>query len=185
MDNSTEGVTLLAGYLADVVETVKEAGHDTDGIQSIIQDYPLDNPYKQIPMEVYNAACDWVEQELGDGVIEIGKKIGARAFDILTNNHIITEDADVSEIIEGLEIAASTTIQDPKERGWEILESQLGRIVMRRTQTFNSRLQFGLLEGLVKRCKTVDPESISIQYLNEVAQGAEFDDYEITWRYQL
>lgn len=166
MDNSTENVTLLAGYVADVLETVKELGHPTEGLEVIIADYPLDNPYKQLPMEVYNAACNWVESELGEeNVLEVGKKIGSRVYDILVDNHIITTDANVIEIMEGLEIAASTTIQDPQERGWELSEQTDTSIVMKRTQTFNSKLQFGLLEGLVKRCPTVTQESVSVKYL--------------------
>lgn len=186
MDNSTEGVTLLAGYVSDVLETVKELGHPVEGLEAIVAGFPLDNPYKQIPMEIYNNACNWVEKELGEeNVIEVGKKIGARAYDILIDNHIVTSDANVIEIMEGIEIAASTTIQDPQERGWELLTQTEISIVMRRTQTFNSKLQLGLLEGLTKRCPTVEVDSVKVNYLQEVANGAEFDEYEVTWKYSV
>jgi len=186
MDNSTENVTLLAGYVSDVIDTVKELGHATEGLEAILAGFPLENPYKQIPMEIYNNACNWVENELGEkNVIEVGKKIGARAYDILVDNHIITPDANVIEIMEGIEIAASTTIQDPKERGWELLTQTETSIVMRRTQTFNSRLQFGLLERLAERCPTVEKDSVSIKYLQEVVKGADFDEYEVTWKYTI
>jgi hypothetical protein len=69
-------------------------------------------------------------------------------------------------------------IKDPEKRGWEIVETGPKHIVMRRTQTFNSTLQFGLLDELVRKTKVVSPR---VEYIKSVAEGDEFDDYKISW----
>lgn len=50
---------------------------------------------------------------------------------------------------------------------------------MRRTQTFNSKLQLGLLSGLVYKCKNVF--GVTVDYLEKEADGAEYDIYIIRW----
>jgi len=52
-------------------------------------------------------------------------------------------------------------------------------IQMKRTQTFNSKLQFGLLKGLVSKCASV--KNVKVSYLSEVAEGNEFDQYLAQW----
>jgi hypothetical protein len=49
---------------------------------------------------------------------------------------------------------------------------------MRRTQNFNSILQLGLLKGLVQKTGV---RLVEVKYLRSVAEGADYDDYLITW----
>ena len=69
-------------------------------------------------------------------------------------------------------------IQDPEGRVWEIREVKERSIVMRRTQAFNSTLQLGLLRGLVQK---TGARVVEVKYLRSVAEGADYDDYLITW----
>lgn len=50
------------------------------------------------------------------------------------------------QVIESLVIAANEVIQDSEKRGWVILTHAKNNITMRRTQTFITNLQFGLLD---------------------------------------
>ncbi len=182
MDNSTEGVTLLTQYVKNVIEVVASLNHGTDALLTITKGYDLSDIYEHIPMRLYNEVCDWVEQNLDDEVIiQVGESIGDTIYDMLVVNYIIEVKSSVMEIIAGVNIAASTTIKDPKERGWKIIKVEERHIVLQRTQTFNSKLQLGLLKGLVQRCIFVKEDSVSVNYLKEVSKGEEFDEYLITW----
>lgn len=73
---------------------------------------------------------------------------------------------------------AATVIKDPEKRGWEIVESGPKYIIMRRTQTFNRTLQFGLLDELIRKTKVLSPK---VEYVKEVSKGDEYDEYKISW----
>jgi hypothetical protein len=72
-------------------------------------------------------------------------------------------------------------IEDPEGRGWEILADTSVSLHMKRTQTFNSKLQFGLLEGLIQKAKV---SKVKVSYLKEVSEGDEFDEYFVAWENQ-
>ncbi len=80
--------------------------------------------------------------------------------------------------MKALKIAASTMIQDPEGRGWEIITDEPKRIVMRRTQTFNKQMQLGLLDGLARKSQA---SGIKVDFSKEIQLGDEFDEYEMTW----
>jgi hypothetical protein len=66
-------------------------------------------------------------------------------------NGFIQSGAMPSEMMEGLAKVASAMIKDTQKRGWKIIEDSPKHIIMRRTQTFNSTLQFGLLDELFRK----------------------------------
>lgn len=90
----------------------------------------------------------------------------------------ITSKSSPHEILKGLQKVASESIQDPLGRGWEIVALEDKRAVLRRTQTFHSVLQEGLLKELVKKGGQL---TVTIRYLKSIAQGDEFDEYEVRW----
>lgn len=183
MDHSTEGVTLLTQYVVDVLEVVEQLGYSTEALYVLVANHDLKNPYAHLPMSLYNTLCDKVEELYGEKVIrEVGLRIGQTAFQILQENGVIAQDPSVCEVMEGIEIAAETTISDPQNRGWEILESSPKQMRMRRTQTFHSKLQLGLLRGLAAQSPEVLPDSVMVVFAKQVAQGDEFDEYLITWK---
>ena len=180
MDQSTENVTLLAVFLKDVISQVANAGVDTQPLAAIYQGHDLSNPYKHVPIDIYNKMCDWVEKTLGqDGVVQVGRKIGETVFQGLVENFIISEDSSPKEIMEGLIIAASSMVSDPKGRGWILVESNSKSLLMKRTQNFHSRLQLGLLCGLIEQSGKT---GVSVTYEKSLEKGDEFDEYRVSWQ---
>jgi len=51
-------------------------------------------------------------------------------------------------------------------------------ILMRKTQTFNTTLQIGLLDGLIRKSGVF---GVQVILQKEVKLGAEFDEYMISW----
>lgn len=180
MDHSTENVTLAAAFISDILNIYKERSPDnyeilkkkTDGID-------LSNPMNMVPIEVYNTMCNWIESQVGQANAKIvGRQIGRTAFEAMKTFKLVTDKSTPLEAMKALCTVASTMIKDPKGRGWVILESGAKHIVMRRTQTFNSTLQFGLLDEIVRKTGVLSPK---VEYLKSVSNGDEFDDYKITW----
>jgi hypothetical protein len=91
---------------------------------------------------------------------------------------MISGDPSPDEVMQALVKVASIMIQDPKSRGWEIVETAPKHVIMRRTQTFNSTLQLGLLEGIVRKTKVLSPR---VSYVKMVEKGDAFDEYKLAW----
>lgn len=183
MNHSTEGVTLWAAFVQDILKELEHLDISSEKVAHFYSGHNIDSPYNLVPMQVYNNMCQWVEEELGEeAIIQIGKNVGETAHGGLVENGIISDNAFPLEVMEGLTVAASSMIQDPADRGWEIENSGDGFIDMKRTQTFNSKLQFGLLTGLMEKCQGI--EGIEVSYVTEVAKGDEFDVYRVTFRQQ-
>jgi hypothetical protein len=179
MNNNTENVTLLTVFILDVMREVEKETSDLSECRKIIASVNLQNPYQHVPIDVYNDLCTWVENNLGlEPLIRIGFNIGETVYTALIENAIITTGASPQETIGGLIVAAESMINDSENRGWVILDSQENSISMRRTQTFNSQLQLGLLKGLVEKSGKTN---VQVSYINSIANGAEFDDYLVTW----
>jgi len=180
MDNSTEKVTLLAVFINDVLTEVEKLNVDKTPIATMTKGYDLTNPYNHVPITIYNNLCAWVEETLGEPtIIAVGRNIGETVYQTLNENGIIQANSSPIDVIEGLIIAAASMIQDDKERGWEVVHTDNTSIQMKRTQTFNSKLQFGLLKGLVSKCASV--KNVEVSYLSQVANGNEFDKYLVQW----
>ena len=178
MDNCTKDVTLAAAFISDIL-TLYNGKSDQAALKLMAAKYDLSNPMNQVPIQVYNDMCQWVESEIGEANTRlIGKKIGETAYQSMAAQKMISENPTPIEAMEALVKVASIMIQDPKNRGWEIAETDSKHIIMRRTQTFNSTLQLGLLEGLIRKTKVFSPQ---VSYLKQVSEGDEFDEYKIAW----
>ncbi len=180
MDDSTEGVTLYAGFIFGLLDNYT-ASRDTFAAPVFEMAAGLDpnDPTALVPIQLYNDMCSWIETELGPGSLQrAGTAIGNRAYDQMVADASLSSNPGPLEMMEQLAQVASVMIQDPRGRGWEIREAGEGRIVMRRTQSFNCILQEGLLQSLIKRC------GVALAIVNHsscVRKGAEFCDYEVTW----
>lgn len=180
MDHTTDGVTLFAVFISDVLRNYEDRKDDYSELFQIVEGVDLSDPFAKVPMSVYNELCQWIEDNLGKfNLIQVGRNVGETAYEAMVQNNLIPkEGATPLQVLEGIQLAAANMIQDPKKRGWEILEQGDHMVKMRRTQTFNSKLQLGLLGGLVRKTGAT---SVNVDYENSIEDGAEYDDYIITW----
>ncbi|MFQ3212489.1 MAG: hypothetical protein ACJAT1_000227 [Marivirga sp.] len=179
MNNSTEGVTLSSAFIKDILDLYEGRDSLQNELKAMAEGIDTSNVMKFAPMETYNKMCNWIEEQIGQvNTKRLGRKIGNTAYHGMMANGFIENGAMPSEMMEGLAKVASAMIKDPQKRGWEILENSSKYIIMRRTQTFNSTLQFGLLDELVRKTKVVSPK---VDYVKSVANGDEFDDYKVSW----
>ncbi|MFN9499959.1 MAG: hypothetical protein ACK57K_01405 [Chryseotalea sp.] len=179
MNNSTEHVTLAAAFVNDILDLYKDNEADYLKLKDMAKGLDLSAPTNMVPMQVYNDMCNWIESQIGQANTKrLGRKIGNTAFNAMVSFKLISEKPSPEEAMQGLAKVAGTMIQDPLKRGWEILESGKKHIVMRRTQTFNSTLQFGLLDEIVRKTGVLSPK---VEYAKSVANGDEYDEYKITW----
>jgi hypothetical protein len=179
MNNSTENVTLAAAFVSDILNLYKDNPSDYQQLKSMTAGVDVENPMNQVPMQIYNSMCDWIETQIGEAnTRKVGRKIGNTAFEAMVNFKMISEKPTPMEAMKALAQVASTLIQDPHKRGWEIIDHGPKHIVMRRTQTFNSTLQFGLLDEIIRKTGVAMPK---VEYVKSVNAGDEFDDYRISW----
>lgn len=167
-------------FIQDILKLYKEEDPESySDLESFAKGYDISEPFSKVPMEVYNNMCAYVEDNLGAANLKkIGETIGETVYEALISQNLVRADPNPKEILEGLIFAAANMIQDPEKRGWEMLEAENSYIIMRRTQTFNSTLQFGLLKGLVKK---TGKTSIEVILVKSVQRGDEFDEYKVTW----
>jgi hypothetical protein len=180
MDQSTDNVKIAVAFISDILAIFKEKSQkDYEVLKKMTEGIDFTNPMNMVPMEIYNNMCNWIEKQIGQSNTRlVGRQIGRTAFEAMKNFKMVTDDSTPLEVMKALANVASTMIQDPKKRGWEILESGSKFIVMRRTQTFNSTLQFGLLDEIIRKTKVLSPK---VDYVKSIAAGDEFDDYKISW----
>jgi len=154
-----------------------------DYYQALLQmteGHDLKDPFGKVPISVYNQMCDWVENNIGKvNTKKVGRQIGKTAFEGMVNYKLITDKPTPRQVMDALAVVADQMIQDPKKRGWKIMAATEKSILMRRTQTFNSSLQFGLLETLIYKSGAISP---SVEYAKSVAAGDAYDEYLITWK---
>lgn len=178
MDNSTENVTLIAAFVTDVIN-LYDGKSDQEILKKMAKDLELKDPMKHVSMQVYNDMCNWIEREVGKANARLlGRKIGETAYQSMVGFKMVDENSTPIDMMKALQQVALNVIKDPKKRGWDILSEGPKEIVMRRTQTFNGTLQLGLLDTLVRKTKVLSP---SVDMIKEVASGAEYDEYKITW----
>ncbi len=180
MDNSTDGVTLYAGFISDLLFNYQDMKTTTKKLSEFVKDTDLSDPTAPVPIKLYNDMCDWIERNLGPANLRAaGEAIGARAYNQMIQSNNINSDSTPQEILQALKAVADFMVQDPLGRGWTILEMGENRAVMRRTQTFHPVLQEGLLRSLVVQSSKVT--LANVKYLASVRKGDEFDEYEVTW----
>ena len=179
MDKSTENVTLFAGVIDDVLKNYVDKQQEYKELFDIAKDYDISKPTNKIPIDVYIKMCDWIEQKLGKfNLIRIGRNIGESTYEMMLTNKMIIGKCAPLEVMKALILTAHKGVQDPKKRGWEIVSHSEKSIVMRKTQNFNSVLQIGLLDGLVRKSNV---HGVKVEFKQELSKGGEFDDYLITW----
>lgn len=179
MDNSTEGVTLFCGFVFDVVGHYEDMGSSVEPLLEFMKGLDRDNPTAPCPMKVYNDACEWIEQNMGQASIRAaGRHIGVRVFEQLTAWGELEGATQPHQIMQLLKKAADAMIQDPKGRGWIVEIGEGNHIKMIRTQTFNCMLQEGLLQSLLKHTKVMAPR---IEHVKCTRRGDEFCEYDCTW----
>ena len=178
VNQSTDGVTLDAGFVADLLE-LYEGKPVARELVAMTAGAKLADPGARVPMKLYNDMCAWIEQKLGPANLrKAGETMGTRVYDHVVASGRLSAAPTPVELLRELARSTRALIRDPQGRGWEILEEGAGRMVMRRTQTFHPVLQEGLLKALVARSGR---RMARVQYLQRVQDGAEFDDYEVTW----
>lgn len=166
-----------AVFVSNILENYDES--DYPALFDIAKGYDLSDPNAKVPMELYNELCDWIERKLGKfNLIKVGRTIGRTVFDAFLQFGMIKEGAKPIDIMQALKVAADTMIQDPEKRGWEILSSEPKKIIMRRTQSFNGKLQIGLIDGLVRKSGVM---GLKVDFYKEVEVGDPYDEYIITW----
>jgi len=179
MDNSTDNVTLYAMFINDILENYKDNKSEYAELFKMIEGYDLSDPYNKVPIKLYNDLCAWLEANLGKfSLIKIGRQIGETIYTNLVTNKILNENATPIEIMQSLKKIANEMVQDPKGRGWVITKNEEKKLIMKRAQTFNSKLQLGLLDGLIRKSGVF---LVKVDYVKSVERGDEFDEYLISW----
>lgn len=179
MDNSTENVTLSAGVINDVLKNYQDKRIEYKELFDIANGYDYTNQSAKIPITVYLKMCDWIENKLGKfNLMRIGRNIGESTYEMMITNKMITGKPAPVDVMKALIITSNIGVQDPKKRGWEILNSSDKSLLMRKTQTFNTTLQIGLLDGLVRKSGVF---GVQVSLSKEVKKGADYDEYLITW----
>jgi hypothetical protein len=180
MNQSTEGVTLFAVFVSDILKHFagKEALYPE--LFAMVEGVDLSDPFAPVSMQLYNDLCAWIEIELGPAnLTRLGREIGETVYTGMVQfGQLPAGPHSPRMVIDALLEANRTMINDPLKRNWQLLEDAPRRIVLRREQTYNGVLQMGLLDGLIRKSGVA---GVKVKMLARVADGAEFDDYEITW----
>lgn len=179
MDESTDGVTLLASSVLAVVDPFRDMQRHCAALFELVRDIDPSEPDQRVPIATYNEACDWIEQNLGVASLRSsGAALGRRSFQRLRREGAIAADATPAEALAAFARSVRARIQDPKKRGWEILESNDGCVLIRRTQTFNCVLQEGVLLAIAEGTNVTMPR---VEHLRCTRRGEPFCEYEVRW----
>jgi hypothetical protein len=178
MDNSTEGVTLLTGFVHDILSEYQHLRRVCGPAFQLANGVEKSKPDEWCSIDVYNDICRWIEDNVGSmSIRQAGIAIGRRVYDNIVKNGKIESPTPIA-IMEALKWAASVMIRDPKGRGWEIPDRSENSITMRRTQTFNCTMQEGLLVSLVERTGV---EGADVEHARCTKRGDEFCEYRLSW----
>lgn len=179
MDTSIENVTLNAWAITDILKNYQDKKQDYWELFEMSKGLDLSKPTNKVPIQVYVDMCNWIERKLGKfNLIKIGRNIGESTYSMMIENKMVTEDSTPIDIMKALILTAQKGVQDPKKRGWELVSSTEKSVTMRKTQIFNTQIQLGMLDALVRKSKVF---GVKVDLTNEEAKGAAFDEYTITW----
>ncbi len=178
MDTSTNGVMVRQSLIFDLLKLYKD-NRMARPLFDMVKDLNENEQERFVPIDRYNEMCDWIEKKFGTAHLrKSGEVIGEEVYDWLLDHGRIEANSPPGDVLRALKKDAEINIVDPKKRGWEILTLEKNRAVMRRTQTYNRHLQVGLLKAIIQKTTKV---FVQVKFLQSVADGAEFDDYEIKW----
>lgn len=179
VDNSTDGVMLLSSFVFDVVNYYRDKGPAVAPLTAMLEGLDESDPESICSIELYNTACQWIEDNLGPASIrKAGREIGRHVAAFWDANKLISENPMPIELMQALKGAADVLIKDPKGRGWTVREELNGSVTMIRTQTFNCMLQEGLLLSLVERANVKMPR---VEHLKCTRRGDAFCEYNVHW----
>lgn len=178
MDESSDGVTLMTGFVFDVLTEYQHMRRVCGPAFELAKGLDPSRQDEWCNMSIYNDVCTWIEKNVGASSIrQAGIAIGARISENIVKSNKMTNPTPIA-MMEALKWAASVMIRDPKGRGWEILSHEDGSIRMRRTQTFNCKMQEGLLLSLLDRTGV---DGTDVNHHKCTARGDEFCEYHLTW----
>jgi hypothetical protein len=178
MDTSTEGVTLLAGFVQDILAEYQHMRRVCGPAFEMAKGYDKGKPDEWCSIDIYNDICTWIETNIGAmSIRQAGVAIGKRIYTNIVTSGKMTDPTPLA-IMEALVWAASTMIRDPKGRGWEIIGHNDHSVTMRRTQTFNCPMQDGLLVSLVEG---TGAEGVDAEHYKCTKRGDDFCEYRLTW----
>ena len=178
MDTSTDGVTLLSGFVLDVLTEYQHMKRVCGPAFEMAKGVEAGKADDWVSMDVYNDICTWIETNVGAmSIRQAGIAIGGRVYTNIINSGKVPEPTPHA-MMGALQWAASVMIRDPKNRGWEILESKESSVTMRRTQTFNCTMQEGLLVSLVEHTGV---EGADVEHRKCTKRGDDFCEYKLSW----
>lgn len=178
MDTSEQGVRILAGFIFDVLSEYRGMEKLCAPAFELAAHLDPGEMEAWVPISIYNEICRWIEENIGKASIrDAGRAIGDRAYSRMipaVKEHDVTPLA----VLEELKRVASLMIDDPKGRGWELLDHGRDFVRVRRTQTFNCLLQEGLLLSLVERTGVLMP---SVKHSTCTRRGDPYCEYDVSW----
>lgn len=178
MDTGTEGVTLLTGFVFDVLQEYRSMKKTCQPVFDMAKGLDPNRQDEWCAISLYNDVCTWIERHVGEASIrKAGVAIGSRAYDGIVKTNKLTAPTPLA-MMESLRWAASNMIRDPKGRGWEIVSHTPSTIVVRRTQSFNCIMQEGVLLSLVERTRVEAPD---VEQVKCTRRGDEYCDYRLSW----
>lgn len=179
MDASIENVTLYAWAITDILKNYQDKKQDYWELFEMSKGLDLSKPTNKVPIQVYVDMCNWIDHKLGKfNLIKIGRNIGESTYKVMIDNNMITDTSTPLDLMKALILTAQKGVQDPKKRGWEIVADTEKSITMRKTQIFNTQIQLGLLDALVRKSKVF---GVKVDLVKEESAGAAHDEYLITW----
>ncbi len=179
MKEPKEEVYIDAWTIADIINNYQDKRSDYPDLFEIVKGFDLSKPDGKIPFRVYVELCDWIEKNLGRfNLIKIGRRIGETTYKLMVEGKMVTPDSKPIDVMKTLVQMAQKGVHDPKKRGWEIVSFTDKSILMRKTQLFNTHIQVGLLDSLVRKCKVF---GVQVNLVKEESKGDEYDEYQITW----
>jgi hypothetical protein len=179
MDSTTDGVTLHSVFILKVVEPFRGMERLCAPLFEMVSGLDHVDPRAPAPIQLYNDVCAWIEQHLGAASVRAaGQSIGQNAFNRMRRERMLQADCGPAEALTALSRTVLSTIQDPKKRGWDVLEIAEGYVLMRRTQTFNCVMQEGVLLAMVEATGVTLPR---VEHLRCTRRGDEYCEYEVRW----
>jgi hypothetical protein len=173
-----EGVTLFSGFVFDLLTDYGHIEASCAPLFALAAGLDRSRRDALCPMSIYVDMCRWIEEHLGvSSVWNAGRALGERTFAQMAHRFARTLPTPLTVMHELVRIT-SVMIQDPHGRGWEVVSSGEGRVLMRRTFQFNCMLQEGLLLALAERSRVRVPRAVHSRC---VRKGARACEYELLW----